>query len=256
MNNIRLDSRIIIIALLLIIVGMLAMWKPWEGAAKQTITVTGEGTISAAPDEFQFYPTYEKKAAESKEAISQVSTVGNEVVAKLKELGVAEKELKTNVSTNPVYTPYGTSEGATTDLRAPTPPTTKEVSAQFSITATVHNKDVAQKILDYLATTPVLYGVSPQSTFRTETRKKLESEARGKALIDASSKADQTVSSLGAKRGRLVSVSDLNQYGGPIMLEGKVAPARDVASSTTTSPVLETGTQDLSFSVTVVYQIR
>lgn len=255
--SIRLDLRFLVIVLLAVIIGMLAVWQPWQGLTKRTITVTGEGTISAAPDEFIFNPVYEKKAASSEEALSESSKIGNAVIAKLKELGLQDADLKTTVTTNPSYEPYPVDSGSEQSRIAPIPPVkTKEYVSTYSVTATVHDAKVAQAVLDYIATTPVLYSVTPQSTFTKETRKKLESEARAKGLQDAREKASQSASELGSKVGKLVSVSDLNQYSGPIFLEGKVAPSMARDTATTTVPTLETGTQDLSFSVTVVYHIK
>lgn len=248
----RLDLRIVILLLVIIIAGLLALWKPWESATTDTITVNGEGTISAAPDQFVFYPTYQKKAASSKEAISQVSEVGNGVVTKLKGLGLADSDIKTSVQSGPGYDPVPLDSTSVSDSR-PIPSSSN--TATYSITAAAHTKEVAQKVLDYLVTTPVTYGISPQSSFSPNTKHKLEAEARQKGLADAHEKAVQTATSLGARLGKLKSASDVTQKGGPIMLEGKVAPAAS-SLDTATTPVLETGTEDLTFNVTVVYQIK
>ena len=251
-NSIRLDLRFVVILLLLVIVGLLAYTKPWEARSKKTVSVTGEGTVNAAPDQFTFSPTYEKKAVDSKESIKQVSEIGNGVVAKLKELGVKAEDLKTTVNTNPSFDPIPLSDSTDSSIRKPS-----SFGATYSITASVYDKKSAQAILDYLVTTPVLYGVSPQSTFRKETKTKLEAEARQKSLSDARAKAEQTVTGLGARLGAVESVSDLQQYGGPIILEDKVVSGSAIAPiQSSTTPILETGTQDLTFSVTVVYRIK
>lgn len=240
--NLRLDFRLLSLLLLIIIIVMAALWRPWESVEERTIAIQGEATIEATPDEFIFSPVYEKKSSDSTTAISEVSKVGNSVVAKLKGLGIPESSITTNVTTQKGYKPLTGEE-------------TEAVTAQYSLTITVNDKDLAQKILDYLVTTGPLYGVSPQSLFTKETRKKLEDDARGKALSNARAKADQTARELEVKVGKLISVSE-PQWGGPISLEEKgVAPSRDTATSST-PPVLLTGEQEVTYTVSVTFQIR
>ncbi len=241
--KLTIDLKFVTIALLVIIAVMLGLWKPWQGLAAKTIAVTGESTVSATPDEFVFNPTYQKKTDSVTTAIAQVSEQGNAIVAKLKEMGVADNKIKTNVTSNPDYDVTNGKQSG-------------QYAANYGLTVTVNNKDQAQKILDYLATTPALYGVSPQSTFSQETRKKLESDARGKALADAKVKAQQTTSELGVRLGRVTTVTEGGGFGGPITLEGRADIAKpSIAVDTATSPVLQTGTQDINFSVNVVYRI-
>jgi uncharacterized protein YggE len=239
----RIDFRFVSLILFIALLVCVLLWRPWEGLDKQTIQIQGQATVKAAPNEFIFSPVYEKKANDSTTAISEVSKLGNEVVAKLKEMGVGESAISTNVTTQKGFEPM---TGQQTD----------EVTAQFSITATVKEEEQAQKILDYIVTTGPIYNISPQSTFNNETRKKLENEARGQALKDARAKADQTAQELGVKVGKVVSVSE-PQWGGPIPLlerDVQAMPARDAAS--TTPPVLLTGEQEVTYTVTITFQIR
>src|SRR5688572_7232083 len=95
--NISLDYRWISIGLVAVIAVMLFVWKPWTAkATDRTIDVTGQTTVSARPDEFVFYPTYEFKSGEKQAAIKQMSAKSDELVAALKKLGVADKDIKTN----------------------------------------------------------------------------------------------------------------------------------------------------------------
>lgn len=249
-TTIRLNFRVISAVLLIIIIAMFVWWRPWQSVGAQTISMTGEASVKAAPDEFVFYPTYQKEGTTSTEAISAVSKVGNDVVAKLKELGVEEKAIKTSTNSQPDYAkPYiGIPERETTDPAG--------YLATYSLTVTLQDKDVAQKALDYLVTTSPLYGVSPQSTFSAETRKKLEAEARSQAVADAETKAKQTADELEVSVGRVVSVSEPS-WGGAIPIS---APqGREIAldaSAPTTSPVLLTGEETVTYSVTVVFRLR
>jgi uncharacterized protein len=241
--KLTLDLRFVTFLLLVIIGVMLALWKPWQGAGGKTITVSGEATVSAVPDEFIFSPNYQKKAATSNEAISQVSKLGNEIVAKLKELGITDDKIKTSVTSNPSYEPLTGKQSS-------------EYAALYSVIATVNDKELAKKVLDYIATTPTLYGVSPQSTFSKETRKKLESEARGKGLADARTKANQTAQELGVKLGKISKVTEGGGFGGPITIFDRKVAMPEIANQSTTPPILQTGNEDVNFTVNVEYQIR
>ena len=58
--NFRLDYRIVVVVLLLVIAGMLVLWKPWRpspSAKDRTIAVTGAATLRAEADEFIFSPS-------------------------------------------------------------------------------------------------------------------------------------------------------------------------------------------------------
>lgn len=250
-TTVRLNFRIVSVVLAVVIIGMLGAWRPWQSVGTQTISMVGEASVQAAPDEFTFYPTYQKQGTTSTEAISAVSKVGNDVTAKLKELGVAEKSIKVSTNSSPDYAkPY---------IGIPEQDSDAKVSgylATYSLTVTIHDKDLAQKALDYLVTTSPLYGVSPQSTFKAETRKELESQARSKAVADAKTKARQTAEELEVRVGRVVSVSE-PQWGGPIPVMS--SNGREIAvdlASPVTSPVLLTGEETVTYSVTVVFRLR
>ncbi len=249
-----LDARFIILFLLAIIAIMLAIWRPWSATgSKKTIAVTGTGTVSAVPDQFTFYPSYQKKDKDVKIATAQVSEVGNSVVEKLKELGVKEADLKTSVTSNKDYQPLVYKEPAP----SPTTGTQDEYTASYFITATVYDKEKAQEIVDYLATTPVIISVTPQSSFSKDKLKELEAEARSKALQEAREKAIQTSSNLGVSLGKVVSVSEPVQ-GGVMPLREPAVSSQSVSSDKLPQvvPTVEIGSQEVSFSITVTYQIK
>ena len=151
--NVALDLRIVVISLLIIMLGMLMSWRPWSASnsTDRSITVTGNATLKSAPDEYVFYPTYEFKDTDKDAALAQLTKQSDEVVAKLKELGVTDSNIKTNSSgyDKPLY--Y-------------TEPSTDDVTYSLQLDVTVSDKDLAQKVQDYLVTTTPTGSVSPQST--------------------------------------------------------------------------------------------
>ncbi len=245
-NKLRLtlDLRLIIVVLLAIIVGMAVVWKPWisTGADDRTVQVTGEATITAAPDEYVFYPNYPFKNADKDAALAELTKKSDEVVAQLKTLGVADNKIKTDSSGYdfPVY--YETTD--------------KEATYTLQLTVTVDNHELAQKVQDYLITTTPSGAVSPQANFSDSKRKELENKARDEATKDARAKADQSAKNLGFKVGKVKSLSDGSGFGGiiPLGVEPSLSVAKDTASSRELS--IQPGENDLNYSVTVVYFIR
>lgn len=241
--NFSLDFRIITLVLVAIIVLMLAMWRPWGDATSsdRTIRVTGESVVKAEPDEFVFYPSYQFKNADRDAALVEVSKKSDEVVAKLKELGVVDQNIKTN-SGGYNYDYFREEDNTTTYT--------------LQLTVTVNSREHAQTVQDYLVSTSPVGSVSPQATFSEALRKQLESQARDEATKDARAKADQSAGNLGFKVAKVKSVEDGAGFGDVIPLGGEVA--LDSAASSAMAPKLgvQPGQNDLNYSVTVVYYVR
>lgn len=237
--NFSLDPRIIILLLLAVIVAMLAMWRPWSASGSdRTVVVTGETTVTAVPDEFVFYPSYEFENADKAAALAALSSKSEEVIAKLRELGVAEAKIKSN-SSGYDYPKYPED-------------TDRDTTYSLQLTIEVGDKDLAQKVQDYLVTTTPTGAVSPQASFSDEKRRELESEARDEATKDARIKADQMATNLGFKVGKVKTVSDGSGFG--VMPYGpEMAISSDSARSTLS---VQPGENEINYTVTVTYYVR
>jgi uncharacterized protein YggE len=244
--RLNLDLRVVVIVLLVVIAAMLIAWKPWSAkASDRTVEVTGSATVSATPDEFVFYPTYEFKNADKTAALNELSKKSDEIVAKLKDLGVPDKGIKTNSSGYdlPSY-PKGMDVG--------------ELTYTLQLTVTTGNKELTQKVQDYLVSTAPTGSVSPQASFSDGKRKSLESQARNDAAKDARQKADEMAKNIGFKVGKVKAINDGQGFNG-MPFEGRsgMAAALDTsATSSAPSLAVQPGENDLPYSVTVVYYIR
>ncbi len=241
--NLVIDMRLIIILLLVAVVAMLLIWKPWssDGIGTRSIKVTGEATITAKPDEFVFYPSYEFKNADKTAALADLSKKSDDVVAKLKSLGVSDSKIKTNSSgyDMPMYYDYADNNTATYTLQ---------------LTVTVGSLDLAQKVEDYLVTTSPSGSVSPQANFSDAKQKTLEAQARDKATKDARAKGEQMAKNLGFSLGKVKTVEDGTGFGTIYpMASGSALMAQD---SKTSSLQVQPGENDLNYSVAVTYFIR
>jgi uncharacterized protein YggE len=240
--NLKVDYRIITVALLLVIVLMLAIWKPWSPsptAKDRTISVSGDATVKAAPDEFLFSPSYQFTNGDKDAALKAISAKSNEVVAGLKKLGVPESGIKNNADSwnYPTY--------LNSDKTDPT--------YNLNVTVTVDDVKLVQKVEDYLLTTGPTGSLTPQPTFSTAKQKELQSKARDSATKEARAKADQSAKNLGFKIGAVKSVDDGSGFGGvirPMLAQG--SSLDDKSESLTVQP----GENELNYNVTVVYYIK
>jgi uncharacterized protein YggE len=238
-------NRIIVLVLLLIIGGMLLLWKPWEAETKndRTVEVSGEAKLSETPDEYTFNPSYQFKNTNRDVALEELTKKNEEVNAKLKELGVKEVNIKTNTSGY--------------DASVYTGAESKAATYTLQLAVKTDSKEIAQKIQNYLISTVPIGAVSPQMSFSDAKRKELEAKAREAATKDARAKADQMAGNLGFKVGKIKSLSDQpNGDGGvrPLLLNAEDGAARSASSQPQLG--LQPGQNDFSYSVKVIYYIR
>jgi uncharacterized protein YggE len=243
--SLAIGSRMIIFVLLAVIAGMLVVWKPWVGNTNdsEVISVTGDATVTAEPDEFLFYPSYQFSNANKDTALDALVKKSDEIVAQLKKLGVGDSQIKTNSSGNNSY-PY--SRNSTSGLSTYT----------FRPTITVTDKALAQKIQDYLITTSPSGSVSPQASFSDSKRTELENKARDEATKQARGKADQSAKNLGFKLGKVKSVNDGQGFDGYYGLDGGAEALTIEDSAKQAQLTVQPGENKLKYSVTVVYYVK
>jgi uncharacterized protein YggE len=241
-KGIVLDYRVIVGVLLVVIIAMLALWRPWEqqiDAKTRTISVTGQAKLTAEPDEYTFTPSYQFRNADQKAALGELSKKNDEIIKELKQLGVSDSQIKSdsNGYDYPVYDKGGAST----------------LTYTLRLTVAVSNKDLAQKVQNYLLTTAPTGSVSPQFTFSDTKRTELENKARNDATKDARSKAEQSAKSLGFVIGQVKSVSDGSNFGGyPMISGGAGATSSDSSSKLSLQP----GENELTYQVSVVFFLK
>jgi uncharacterized protein YggE len=243
--NFSLDYRIIIFLLLAVIAGMLVVWKPWSGdepSTDRTITVTGEATIKAEPDEYLFYPSYEFKSTSKETALSEQTAKNQEIIKGLKSIGVNESDIKNHSSG---YGAYWNNDDNTTTYT-------------LQLTVTVSNKELAQKVQDYLISTNPQGQITPQANFSESKRKDIEAQARDLATKDAQSKADKSANNTGAKLGKVKSIQDGSGFGdvNPLIYEGDVTSGSLDSTTSKNSLSVNPGQNDLSYNITVIYYLK
>lgn len=205
--------------------------------AAHTITVSGSGTITVVPDVARVYlgVTITKPTVKSaRQAGAQAMT---DIIAAVRKVGVAEADIQTtNVSLNPQY-----GSG----------PTPKVVGYQINeqIEVTVRDLDKAGDVVDGAAATGAtnVNGIS----FELADPVKAQNDARAAAVVAARTSAQAMAGAGNVSLGAVVSITDATQVS-PVYYGYGALKAGATADRAT--PV-EPGTQDLTATVTVVFEI-
>jgi uncharacterized protein len=200
------------------------------GATADSVTTTGHGVITVAPDEATVTAGVHTQATTAAEALSQNSARMNDVIAALKAHG--GKDLQTQqVSLYPQSKDDGTITGYTAD---------DSVSASASIPDAGALIDAAVGAGANTVSGPTL-SISDQDARYRDALKKAVEDARAKALA----LADAGGFGLGPVSTVVEQTSSAPQ---PLFAAGTAA--KDAATP------IEPGTQDVAADVTVTFSIR
>lgn len=222
---------------------LLTMTKQVKNTATtaNTISFSGEGTVSAIPDIAKVNFAIITQAATSKVAQDANSPKSKAIVDFLKKQAVEEKDIKT-ASYN-IYPQYNYPRFDAPEIKG------YEVNQTFEVK--IRDLDKTNIILDGL----VSAGANNISKleFAIDDPKKLKAEARTKAIADAKKKAEELEDQLGMDLGKIVNFSEnTGGYPIPYYLEAKDL-GRGGGSGV---PEIPTGENEISVNVTITYQIR
>ena len=231
-------------ATLLVILFLLVWSRPWAQSTttdKRTIKVSGNSVIKATPDQFVFSPYFEKTGTNREALLKELSEESNQVVKQLQEIGVSEEDIKLNADS------YDNSYWSNGD----------EGRLTAQLTITVKDKDLAQKVQDYLLTTGAKGQLTPRADFSEDKKDQLDARAIKEATEEAKQKAEAQLQLLGAKLGKVISVSQGSDsifidYPEPSL---GYEVAQDEKASKSSLPVLS-GKNEYRQTVTIVYEIR
>jgi uncharacterized protein len=180
----------------------LALGHPAAAAANEPvarqITVTGQASVSAAPDMAIINIGVLKIAPTARQALDDNNKAVSSVIAEFKNAGVAGKDIQTaNFSVSPKFD-YSTKTGGHPKL----------VGYQVSNTLTVRVRDLASlgKLLDNAVTNGMNSGGS--LSFTNSNLDELLSKARQLAVKNAVAKAKELTEAAGVKVGTVLSISD------------------------------------------------
>jgi uncharacterized protein YggE len=235
---------------LLALVMSASEWKVMQrgGQTAASISVTGEGEITAAPDIATVTFTVRESAKTVPDAQTATETKTKTALAALAKLGIADKDIKTTSYTvNPTY-----ENQMIYCITVPCPPG-KTVVSGYEVSNTIQVKvrkiDQAGAVLGSLGLASITDVSGPN--FTVDDMNKVQAEAKAKAIADAKEKAEKTAKALGVSLGAIVSFSE--DTGGYYPM---AYSARAVESKAMDSVSVPQGESVIKSHVTVVFSIN
>ncbi|MGI9500803.1 MAG: SIMPL domain-containing protein [Geminicoccaceae bacterium] len=226
-----------ILVLGLLMTAFLASPSAWAGDDQRRITVTGKGEAKVVPDIALMSIGVETEARAPSEALSENASRMTAVMAKLKDAGIAEKDMQTRqLSIWPVYTDRSQSN---------TPPKISGYRAGNQLSVTLRDIERIGEILDQTVADGANTVNGP--SFSVAEPEPLYQEARDAAVKDAIAKAERYAKAAGVPLGEIISISEAG--GGPVM-----ARQMRVEAMAASTPVAA-GESTFSASVTMVFAI-
>ena len=200
----------------------------------RTITVSGNGKVTVKPDIATLNLGVQANASTATAALSQSNAAATKLIAALKAAGVADDDIVT--SGIQVYPTYSSGSFIT------------GYQSSNSVTVTVRSIDRTGPVIDAAAAAAgdnvTIGGVS----FSVGNPEKVLAAARSAAIANAAARAGQFADAAHVHVGSVLQISEVSVSPIPIF----ASPTADAAGGAT--PV-QTGTQDLTVSVTVVYAL-
>ena len=206
-----------------------------------TITIAGEGKVTAIPDIAQITMGLETERTGVEDAQRENTEKMNKIISTMGDLGIAKEDIKTtNYS---IYPRYDYLENRGQILRG-------YVVSQ-SVTVKIRNLEKVGDVIEAAG------GLGANQVgglnFTIDEPEDLRQQARIKALENATEKAESLAATAGVKIGKLVSFSESAGYEYPVYRDlaveaygmGGGAPA----------PKVEPGSQDVIVNVTVTYEV-
>ncbi|KKT19721.1 MAG: 26 kDa periplasmic immunogenic protein [Candidatus Nomurabacteria bacterium GW2011_GWB1_43_7] len=221
--------------------------------ASNTISFSGKGEVSAAPDLATVSFTIRESAGDIKSAQSKVTAKESAVLDFLDNSGIAKKDIKTeNYSSYPKYD-YGTPcYGLGMPCRPEAPKIIGyEVSEYVSVK--VHDLTKAGEIIQGIGAAGVSEINGPD--FSIENEEGLKEQARKMAIDEAKVKAKSLSRDLGVRLVRIVNFSENGDYPVYPMYEKSMMATADSAGGVP-APTLPMGENKITSNVTITYEIR
>ncbi|MEM8729059.1 MAG: SIMPL domain-containing protein [Pseudomonadota bacterium] len=223
-----------------VILGLTTAWLwPMAVAAEtpRTITVSGQGSVSAPPDMATITIGVTAQAEAARDAMQETSQAVSALLARLTDLGIAPADIQTQrITVNPVWSDRRTSEQ---------PPQITGFTASNALLLKVRTLPDLGPILDQV----MAEGANEFNglRFNVQNPKPLVDAARQAAVADAMDKAQLYATAAGVQLGALQSLSEQGGTPRPVMME--MAAARDASV-----PIAE-GEVSVTASVTMVFAI-
>ena len=234
--------QIVLVAMLTASAALAQSPAPATPAMVETVSVTGTGKVTMVPDRFVFQVGVQTMANTVEDAVAENNRRVQNVIAALKKAGAGDKDIQT--SNFNIWPQQNYQEGRMPQI----------LGYQVSNNITVRSEkiDQAGKLLGVA----INAGVNTSSGLQFQVSDPTAGRERGlrAAFDDAKAKAALLAKAAGRTLGRAIVISEGVQQTPPqpmmraMQMEARAAAVADV-------PV-EAGTEELSFTVSVTFELR
>lgn len=218
-----------------------ATQPPREAASFETVSVTGTGRVTLTPDRFSFNVGVQTQAPSVEDAVNQNNTKVAAVIAALKKGGATDAEIRTTGFS--IYPQQDFSQGQVPRI----------LGYQVTNNITVSRKQIGDA--GRLLQAAISAGVNQASgiQFEVSDPRRGRDEGLKAAFDDARGKASVLAAAAGRTLGRALSITEGGAAEPPRPMPG----IRTMAMQAKVSEVpVEGGSQDLSFTVSAVFELR
>ncbi len=199
------------------------------------VTVVGAGQVQGTPDTLTVDASMESVAPDATAAMNQTNDRQQAVIDALVDAGIDREDLATTeADLQPQYAPENNAIIA--------------YRATNSINVTIRDLDLASEAIGLIVSTGGDSARINSISYSIEDDSQLVRDARARAVKDAKDRAGQYANLSGLDLGKVLSISE---SGGAMPPQPQSAPRAAMEAAVP----LEPGTQTVSFSVTVVWEL-
>ncbi len=204
-----------------------------------TFDVSATGKVTVQPDIASINVGIQVNGSTVKATKEQINSVITKVSSEIKQLGVKEEDIQTtNYNINPEYDYSGGTQKI------------KGYSASTNLYVKVKQIDKVNQVIDAATSNGAnqVGGIN----FELDDKAKAQNEARTKAVAEAKQKAEDAAKIAGFKLGRIVNYSE--NLGGSL-IPIPLMRTMDAKGAPETGTQVETGSTDITVSVTLSYDV-
>jgi uncharacterized protein len=209
------------------------------GETQPSISVSGNGKVFYVPDLGYIHVGVSSEGWTAAEAWKKNDAIVKKIFEALKEMGLAEKDFKTNnLSVQPRYLHKQNEE-----------PKFLGYTVSYDLVVTVRKLEQMGKLLDRMVDAGANRNMNV--SFGCSKLDELLDQARQKAVADARRKANLYVTGAGAYLGDVLDISDV-----PFQPQGRFYPVDAMAMKEGASLPIAAGEQELNVTVTIRWAIN
>jgi hypothetical protein len=220
-----------------------------------TISVSAEGKVTATPDLATVTIGVLSQGTTAVDVKNQNNDKVNKVVAFIKQQGIADKDIATSQFNFYPQQNYG---GVMLPNGSKVP-TIVGFEGNQTVTVKVHGVDKDQAVLGKILDGAVNNGANEINgvNLSIENPDVLQQQARKLAISNAKTKAQGLAQEAGLTLGKVVSISETNSfYPGPVPYALDSAVGMGGAAVKSIAPNIQTGSQDITESMSVVFEVK